>query len=279
MMSSAKYLSTRVQRNVDTWAQKGGWKIDVFTSPGSSLLRLPKYLNLDIITYEYVCVSHSVWIFNKLSNHFRLPGVDDNAYPPQKKSFMLLRYMHDYHINDYEWFVRSDDDSYTDFPRLERLLNKLNSSLPIFLGSPGFGMDEDDGIEEGECGMRSVYIYYTQVLEAACMPLSSVKWIDFWRGKHHVSLLVSDINSKSGLYPYRVWTKFWHCRYEILDGRTWNDLQSWFTNSAEASYQVLHSTLVFSSRGYRNWQMCVETHQSNTSCCMGACRLVLSAIW
>lgn len=128
MMSSAKYLSTRVQRNVDTWAQKGGWKIDVFTSPGLSQLRVPKDLNLDIIT---------------------LPGVDDNAYPPQKKSFMLLRYMHDYHINDYDWFVRADDDSYTDFPRLERLLNKLNSSLPIFLGSPGFGMDEDDGIEEG----------------------------------------------------------------------------------------------------------------------------------
>lgn len=28
-----------------------------------------------------------------------LPGVDDNAYPPQKKSFALLRHMYDKHVD------------------------------------------------------------------------------------------------------------------------------------------------------------------------------------
>lgn len=66
--------------------------------------------------------------------------------------------MHDYHINDYEWFIRADDDAYFDFPRLETLLNTLNSSQSIFLGNPGFGMDEDDGIEEGTLILKFINI-------------------------------------------------------------------------------------------------------------------------
>lgn len=128
MMSASKFLTTRVQRNVDTWLQKGGWKVEVFADADSSLLKVPPGLDLTVVT---------------------LPTVDDTAYPPQKKCFMLVRHMYDYHINDYDWFIRADDDSYTDFPRLQKLLNKINSSLPIFFGNPGFGMDEDDGIEEG----------------------------------------------------------------------------------------------------------------------------------
>lgn len=80
---------------------------------------------------------------------FRLPGVNDNEYPPQKKSFMMLRYMHDYHINNYEWFIRADDDIYINYKRLEKLLYSLNSSKPIFLGNPGFGMADVDRIEPG----------------------------------------------------------------------------------------------------------------------------------
>lgn len=156
MMSSSKYLSSRVQRNVDTWAQKGGWRIDVFTDPGPSHLQVPEGLNINIVTYDH-CWHYILGFIFHIST--RLPGVDDTAYPPQKKCFMLLRHMHDYHINDYDWFIRADDDSYTDFPRLEKLLNKLNSSLPIFLGSPGFGVDEDDGIEEGECSQLFQYHY------------------------------------------------------------------------------------------------------------------------
>ncbi|XP_039250786.2 chondroitin sulfate synthase 1-like [Styela clava] len=128
MMSASKFLTTRVQRNIDTWLQKGGWKVEVFADADPSLLRVPPGLDINVVT---------------------LPAVDDTAYPPQKKSFMLLRHMYDYHINDFDWFIRSDDDSYTDFPRMQNLLNKINSSLPIFFGNPGFGMDEDDGIEEG----------------------------------------------------------------------------------------------------------------------------------
>ena len=36
-----------------------------------------------------------------------LEGVNDNAYPPQRKSFSLIRHFHDAFIKDYDWFMRT----------------------------------------------------------------------------------------------------------------------------------------------------------------------------
>ncbi|KAJ7369823.1 Chondroitin sulfate synthase 1 [Desmophyllum pertusum] len=62
-----------------------------------------------------------------------LPGVDD-SYPPLKKSLMMIKYMHNYHIDEYEWFMRADDDLYVRNDKLEGLLRSLNSSDDIHLG-------------------------------------------------------------------------------------------------------------------------------------------------
>ena len=40
-----------------------------------------------------------------------LPGVDD-TYTPLKKSLMMIKYMYDFHIDDYEWFMQVFDDLY-----------------------------------------------------------------------------------------------------------------------------------------------------------------------
>jgi len=61
----------------------------------------------------------------------------------------MIRHMYDHYKDDFEWFLRVDDDVYIDYPHLFNLLNKINSSKPVFLGSPGFGMDTDDGMENG----------------------------------------------------------------------------------------------------------------------------------
>uniref|UniRef100_A0ACB8E6A4 Chondroitin sulfate synthase 1 n=1 Tax=Sphaerodactylus townsendi TaxID=933632 RepID=A0ACB8E6A4_9SAUR len=81
-----------------------------------------------------------------------LPGVDD-SYPPQKKSFMMLKYMHDYYLDKYEWFMRADDDVYVKGDKLESFLRSLNSSEPLFLGQTGLGTTEEMGklaLEPGE---------------------------------------------------------------------------------------------------------------------------------
>ena len=63
---------------------------------------------------------------------------------------MMIRHMFDNHIDNYDWFLRVDDDVYLDYPRLTHLLSTINSSLPVFFGAPGFGIDPDDGMEVGE---------------------------------------------------------------------------------------------------------------------------------
>lgn len=81
-----------------------------------------------------------------------LPGVDD-SYPPQKKSFMMLKYMHDHYLDKYEWFMRADDDVYIKGDKLENFLRSLNSSEPLFLGQTGLGTTEEMGklaLEPGE---------------------------------------------------------------------------------------------------------------------------------
>lgn len=81
-----------------------------------------------------------------------LRGVDD-SYPPQKKSFMMLKYMHDHYLDQYEWFMRADDDVYIKGDRLESFLRSLNSSEPLFLGQTGLGTTEEMGklaLEPGE---------------------------------------------------------------------------------------------------------------------------------
>lgn len=81
-----------------------------------------------------------------------LRGVDD-SYPPQKKSFMMLKYVHDHYLDKYEWFMRADDDVYIKGDRLESFLRSLNSSEPLFLGQTGLGTTEEMGklaLEPGE---------------------------------------------------------------------------------------------------------------------------------
>lgn len=81
-----------------------------------------------------------------------LRNVDD-SYPPQKKSFMMLKYMHDHYLDRYEWFMRADDDVYIKSEKLESFLRSLNSSEAIFLGQTGMGARDELGklaLEPGE---------------------------------------------------------------------------------------------------------------------------------
>lgn len=115
-----------------------------------------------------VCVHHRTWaqtipgrveFFSSEGSDTSIPipivalkNVDD-SYPPQKKSFMMLKYMHDYYLDKYEWFMRADDDVYIKSEKLESFLRSLNSSEAIFLGQTGMGARDELGklaLEPGE---------------------------------------------------------------------------------------------------------------------------------
>ena len=65
-----------------------------------------------------------------------------------QKSFSMMRYVHDHYVDDYEWFLRLDDDAYVNIERLTSILRRIDSSKPRYIGSPGFGRDNNDYIED-----------------------------------------------------------------------------------------------------------------------------------
>ncbi|XP_028678382.1 chondroitin sulfate synthase 1 [Erpetoichthys calabaricus] len=126
VMTAQKYLDTRALAAYRTWAQTIPGKVEFFSSEGSDLS-----IPIPIVALKNV----------------------DDSYPPQKKSFMMLKYMHDHYLNQYEWFMRADDDVYIKSDRLENFLRSLNSSEPIFLGQTGMGARDELGklaLEPGE---------------------------------------------------------------------------------------------------------------------------------
>ncbi|XP_061119507.1 chondroitin sulfate synthase 3 [Conger conger] len=129
VMTAKKYLDTRAVAAQRTWTRSIPGKVEFFSSEGSETVPLP--IPLPVVS---------------------LAGVDD-SYPPQKKSFMMLKYMHDHYLDKYEWFMRADDDVYIRGEKLEAFLRSLNSSRPLYLGQTGLGTMEELGklaLEPGE---------------------------------------------------------------------------------------------------------------------------------
>ena len=119
VMTTRKYLATRALMIQSTWGKRVPGKLHFFSSADSTTSRA----DLPLVA---------------------LPGVDD-SYPPQKKSFMMLKYMHDNYIDEFEWFMRVDDDVHIKTDRLEHFLRSLNSTQPHFIGQPGQGNTKELG--------------------------------------------------------------------------------------------------------------------------------------
>ncbi|XP_065672399.1 chondroitin sulfate synthase 1 [Hydra vulgaris] len=113
VMTAEKYLDSRAKAVYETWGSdlKGYGKLMFFASSQTKRTDLP-VISLD--------------------------GVDD-SYPPQRKSMMMLKYMHDNYIDEYEWFVRGDDDVYIRIDKLQSFLRTLNSSDDLYIGQAGTG--------------------------------------------------------------------------------------------------------------------------------------------
>ena len=54
----------------------------------------------------------------------RLRGVK-NAYPPQKKSFLMLRHMAVHYSKKFKWFLRADDDVFVNFITIHSFLQSI----------------------------------------------------------------------------------------------------------------------------------------------------------
>lgn len=64
----------------------------------------------------------------------QLPPLTDKGH--DNKAFQVLEYLHLYHLNDYEWFVLTPDDTYVNPQGLEELLSHLDPNTNTYIGHP-----------------------------------------------------------------------------------------------------------------------------------------------
>uniref|UniRef100_A0A1I8A5D8 Hexosyltransferase n=1 Tax=Steinernema glaseri TaxID=37863 RepID=A0A1I8A5D8_9BILA len=119
IMTAAKYVDTRAYNVWRTWAQHIPGKILFFVAEGTTSI----HPDMPLV---------------------RLKGVDD-VYPPQKKSFAMLKWMADNHMKNFHWFLRADDDLYVNTDKLEDFLRSLDPNKAQFLGQAGQGNSAEYG--------------------------------------------------------------------------------------------------------------------------------------
>lgn len=73
----------------------------------------------------------------------KLSGIPDHVYPPLLKAFGVMKYMYDHYINEFNWFVRADDDMYVRTKKLQKLLQSMHPYEKVYLGRAGMGRQHD----------------------------------------------------------------------------------------------------------------------------------------
>lgn len=121
IMTSRKFLTTRAKGVHDTWGKNLSGRL-IFFAGGRDNDAMPK------ADFPVVYLS-----------------VPDDVHPPQRKSLAMLKYIHDNFIDDFQWFIRADDDVYIRTRELATFLRKFNSSKSLLLGQAGVGKEQERG--------------------------------------------------------------------------------------------------------------------------------------
>lgn len=119
VLTQQEYLSTRAKALYETWGKEVD-KLILFVGEDCNISANLSHLPI-----------------------VKLEGVPDHVYPPLKKAFAVMKYMYLHHINEFNWFIRADDDMYLRADKLTDLLNKMNPYERVYLGRAGAGRKED----------------------------------------------------------------------------------------------------------------------------------------
>ncbi|CAI5438270.1 unnamed protein product [Caenorhabditis angaria] len=120
IMTAAKYVDTRAYNVWKTWAQHIPGKVLIFVAEGTQTI----HEDMPVI---------------------RLKGVDD-TYPPQKKSFAMVKWLAENMADEYDWFLRADDDLYIRGEELAAFLRSVDSSRAHVIGQAGLGNSAEYGL-------------------------------------------------------------------------------------------------------------------------------------
>lgn len=121
VMTSEKYITTRARGVWETWGRNIPGRLVFFTGR----MNHSSYYKQDMPIIQL--------------------DVQDDTYPPQRKSFIMLKYVYENFLQRYKWFIRADDDVYMRIDRLGSYLKRLDSSEDIVIGQPGVGNKREVG--------------------------------------------------------------------------------------------------------------------------------------
>ena len=131
VMTSANYLDTRAKGLNETWASELPGDVEYFVGNSKSFQNKTNQLPIRV-----------------------LREVIDIEYPPQKKVMAMLKYMYKNYIDEYQWFMRADDDVYVRIDKLKGYLQSLDSFGDTVIGQGGTGKRREVhklGLMKHEC--------------------------------------------------------------------------------------------------------------------------------
>ena len=118
VLTAQKYIHSRAVAAYETWVQDVPGKVLFYSSKQTIAPKNIELISLDV----------------------------DDSYPPQKKSFMMLQHMHQNYGNDYQFFMRADDDIYIRGDLLKQFLKSINAkNKSLYIGQAGLGNKHEFG--------------------------------------------------------------------------------------------------------------------------------------
>jgi len=93
-----------------------------------------------------------VRIYNNLIHLLQPPGYIHDKYEKlTDKVYLTFKYLHENKYNDYEWYLKADDDTFIFIDNLRKFLSKKDSSKPVTYGYD-FKEEVLDGYHSGGAG-------------------------------------------------------------------------------------------------------------------------------
>lgn len=126
------------------------------------------------------------------------------------KTRRALKFTYDHYSNDYDWFVKSDDDTYMIIDNLRRLLNDLQPHQPHYLGyrlRPYL----DNGYNAGGAG----YVLSKAALQMFVEKLYTNRTICDWKAEYEDVQLAKCL-AQVGVYPQDTRDRFKRERFQTF---------------------------------------------------------------
>ncbi len=121
VLTQQAYLRTRAKALYDTWGKRAD-KLVFFVGEDCNISADLSYLPI-----------------------VKLEGIPDQVYPPLTKTFAVMQYMYKYYTNQFNWFMRADDDMYLRVDKLKYLLAQVHPYERVYMGRAGTGRKDDLG--------------------------------------------------------------------------------------------------------------------------------------